>query len=265
LKLRFSGLLKEAFDLDGSKHVSALCLKKIVNGFKSEMQERKFCLDILELTLRVIKAELGISAPAIPVFTVLHRDKPVLTPDKLVKANLASELYELCEKEQVSPSVGISPELIIGRLALWLMLKEGALDKKMLLAMLDEDRAGWLRYDDCIYFQHQEQRILIGKATELFLNHYWFIQQGCLLNPDTYMKHINAFLIYKELLREGKKLTPPAIRLAFRIETTFNFNPIFQQVSLNNVRHTLLAEATFLRVISNKYFFKRKSRQKTNR
>jgi integrase len=262
LKLRFSGLLKEAFDLDGSKHVSALCLKKIVNGFKSEMQERKFCLDILELTLRVIKAELGISAPAIPVFTVLHRDKPVLTPDKLVKANLASELYELCEKEQVSPSVGISPELIIGRLALWLMLKEGALDKKMLLAMLDEDRAGWLRYDDCIYFQHQEQRILIGKATELFLNHYWFIQQGCLLNPDTYMKHINAFLIYKELLREGKKLTPPAIRLAFRIETTFNFNPIFQQVSLNNVRHTLLAEATFLRVISNKYFFQKKEQTK---
>jgi integrase len=263
MKLRFSGLLKEAFDMDDSKQVSALCLKKIVNGFKSDMEERKLCMDMLELTLKVLKAELGISAPFIPVFTVLNRDKPVLTPDKLIKANLASELYELCEKEQVSPSVGISPELVLGRLALWLMLKEGALDKKMLLAMLNEDRAGWLRYDDCIYFQHQEQRVLVGKATELFLNHYWFMQQGCSLKPDTYMKYINAFLIYKKLLREGQKLTLPAIRLAFRIETTFNFNPIFQQVSLNNVRHTLLAETTFLRMISNKYFFQQKEQTKS--
>jgi hypothetical protein len=227
LKSSFSRLLESDFKLDADNQVSKLSLKKIVNSFKNEMEERILSLDMLELTLRVIKTELGISSPTIPVFTVLNRDKPVLSPDKLVKAGLANELYSLCEQEQISPSVGIAPEFVLGRLALWLMLKEGVLDKKMLLAMLDKEREGWLRYNECIYFQYREQRILIGKATELFLIQYWFMQQGSSFKTETYIKNINAFLVYKEILNEGKKLTYSTLKLAFRIETTFNYNPIF--------------------------------------
>lgn len=257
LILQFTVILNKSFELDNKGDVSSICLKKIVKGFKKDAEERKLSLDMLELTLRVLKAETGIDSPNIPVFTELNRDKPILTPERFVKAGLAQDLYELLESEQGSPSHDLSAESLLGRMALWLMLKEGVLDKKMLLAMLapifDNEKTGWRQYDHYLYFQFDQKRLIVSKATELFLYHYWFNQQKAEKKPKFFLKYINNYLVEKALIGKGKKLSFAGIRLAYKIESVLTFNPVFHQISSSALKHTLLSESTFLRVISSKY------------
>nr|WP_086938231.1 tyrosine-type recombinase/integrase [Thaumasiovibrio occultus] len=232
-------------NIDDSGLVSQASLRRVISYFSTNKDLRQIQYDILELVLRTAKAEAGIDSPELPKLITLKKDLPVLTPTDFVYSAGASYLFPSLESEV--PSGADEPLLVIGRLALWLVLKEGVVVQKTVEQMLSPAKQGWYQIDDCLYFQDDQTMVMVSAQTRLWLYQYWLLNDGA--------KPTLALSIRHYLQRRGLPLSFGHFRKLTRlakIEWGLTQGPVFKEIKAGTLTSESLLPHTWYRLITSR-------------
>jgi len=253
---------------------------------------------ILQLYLVLLEQEYQITSPPLGAFTEIRRDKPIITPANIVKASLAEQLYSQLETELTKPTLSLSSDQSLGRLCLWLFLKEGINIKD--ISILLTDAYSLNKTNKLSYFSGNQQYLLSPVAeTLLVLHRHSFIDEKyykrstflvkkaaslqykyCTAEPrfslqisslkdsiqftsTKIIKSINKYCHLTNTIPLNNDINLSDIRLCHRIETVLTQSSIDFRIQANLLQSTPLPHSAMKRVLLDKVDLQRKKHELT--
>lgn len=281
-----------------SDSVTIISLNILQSKLDSNIGIQSLQRKILQLYLVLLEKEFQISSPPLGSFTEIRRDKPVITPANMVKASLAEQLYNQLEREIRSPTLSLTSNLSLGRLCLWLILKEGYFNTKDVSTLLTQVHC-LHRTERFSYFSGKQQYLLSPVAeTLLMLHRISFINEAYYKRPtfsvnrakpiqykyrliglkyvsqctslrssppitsSKIIKCINEYCHYTGAIPKHYSTNLSDIRLCMRIETTLTQNAIDFRIQSNLLQSTPLTHSAMKRVFLDKIDLPRRHSKK---
>ena len=235
---------------------SADYLLKVVRLFKLDVGNFIIQRNILEAILCYAKNNYLIESPKVPNLFELKRDKPTLTPSDLIKARLSQRIYALLDQEAKKPNIHLSQRQQLGRLALFLYLKEGVRRFNDISKVLSKYSYNYIA--DCIILSDVEtekpvtQRYVLTDISALFfmqlLYNYKDLQTRQ-FSGARLLTAVNDFLSHVADDAE-LKYTRSRLRLCRKIYYTLHYSPSEAYFYTGTLPSALLPANCFTRVLT---------------
>lgn len=278
-------LLVVAYDEEAkSDAITIKSLNVLQSKLDSNIDVQFLQRKILQLYLVLLEREFQVTSPPLGSFTEIRRDKPIVTPGNIFKASLADKLYSQLEAEIKKPTLSLSSEQSLGRLALWLFLKEGCVNTKDISALITNSQDLY-RTEQLSYFSGKQQYFLSPVAEALlvlhrisFINMKHYGQSRLLIQKAILYQHeysltaptlvpkltslrslagltsskimccINDYCHHTAAIPKQYSLNLSDIRQCHRIETVLTQSPIDFRIQSSLLQSTPLTRSTMKRV-----------------
>ena len=204
-------------------------LRRVINKFRTEVEVQSLELMILELILLDALNEHQIDSAKVPAIIKLHRDKPLIRPDSMVRINAAAKLIGILEREQCRPSVQEKPAGIVGRLLLHLFFKEQM--EKLEYALRLIQSAPRLEYLDgivCIDLDEPDLycRCVLSEPGAIWWLHWLSVKDMVTLNPRKKAAYYISAYLQSIPDWQYSSVSLPTLKLLRKTDLALRISPI---------------------------------------
>lgn len=230
-------------------------LRRVINKFRTEVEVQSLELMILELILLHALNEHQIDSAKVPAIIKLHRDKPLIRPDSMVRINAAAKLIGILEREQCRPSVQEKPAGIVGRLLLHLFFKEQV--EKLEYALRLIQSAPRLKYLDgivCIDLDEPDLycRCVLSEPGAIWWLHWLSVKDMVTLNPRKKAAYYISAYLQSIPDWQYSSVSLPTLKLLRKTDLALRISPIHYAYVTNFFKSASLRPTAFLRILTGK-------------
>lgn len=230
-------------------------LRRVINKFRTEVEVQSLELMILELILLDALNEHQIDSAKVPAIIKLHRDKPLIRPDSMVRINAAAKLIGILEREQCRPSVQEKPAGIVGRLLLHLFFKEQV--EKLEYALRLIQSAPRLEYLDgivCIELDEPDLhfRCVLSEPGAIWWLHWLSVKDIVTLNPRKKAAYYISAYLQSIPDWQYSSVSLPTLKLLRKTDLALRISPIHYAYVTNFFKSASLCPTAFLRILTGK-------------
>lgn len=239
--------LSKKFIYYQNENVSSDSISAVIKKFKSDFQIRNFQLMLLDLLLRMTQQTYGIQSVQIDQSYQIKQDLPLLKPDDLLHSRLQSDIYDFVECERNQLKFLDAPDEQTGFLLLWLILKEG-IDNTRILSNIVCKRKN-VKAIAHHWFYEGKERIWLSATAELFLGAFWHSGAG---KPKKCIAEINNTLIKDRIIPATFKVSIASLRSMLRTEYILKTSPSNYAQKKSMMPSASLSKESLYRLIGNK-------------
>lgn len=230
-------------------------LRRVIGKFSTDVEIQSLDLLILELILLYALNEHQIESAKVPAIIKLHRDKPFIRPDALVRINAAAKLLEILEREQFRPTTSDNPAVIVGRLVLHLFFIENVVSLQQALQMIQ--LAPKLKYIDglvCIELNEAdiECRYVLSEPGAIWWLHWLSVKNKYSLNSRKKVSYYIAAYLRIVDDWEYSSVSLPTLKLLRKTDLSLRISPINYGYVTNFFKSASLNQTAFLRILTDK-------------
>jgi site-specific recombinase XerD len=230
-------------------------LRRVIKKFRTEVEVQSLELMILELILLHALNEHQINSAKIPAIIKLHRDKPLIRPDAMLRINAAAKLIGILEREQCRPSVQENLAGIVGRLLLHLFFKQQVEKLEYALRLIQSaPRLAYLDGIVCIELNEPDLhcRCVLSEPGAIWWLHWLSVKDVAPLNPRK--KAAYYISVYLQSIPDWQysSVSLPTLKLLRKTDLALRISPIHYTYVANFFKSASLRQTAFLRILTDK-------------
>ena len=230
-------------------------LRRVIKKFRTEVDIQSLELMILELILLHALNEYQIKSAKVPAIIKLHRDKPLIRPNAMVRINSAAKLIEILEREQRHPTVQENPDALVGRLLLHLFFKEQVEKPEYALRLiLSSPRLEYL--DGIVSIEVNEPdlhyRCVLSEPGAIWWLHWLSVKHLILLDPEIKSGYYISAYLRSLTDWQYSSVSIPTLKLLRKTDLSLRISPIHYAYVTNFFKSAFLRQSAFLRILTDK-------------
>lgn len=230
-----------------NENISPDSIPNVIKKFKTDFQLRNYQLMLLDLLLRMTQQTYGIQSVQIDQIYQIKQDLPLLKPDDFLNSRLQSDIYDFLECERNQLKFLGAPDEQTGFLLLWLILKEG-IDNTRILSDIVYKRKK-VKSIAHHWFYEDKERIWLSASAELFLGAFWHSGTS---KPKKCITEINNTLINQRIIPAIFKVSIASLRSMLRTEYILKTSPSNYAQKKSMMPSAPLSKESLYRLIGNK-------------
>lgn len=230
-------------------------LRRVIHKFRTDVDIQSLELMILEIILLHALNKYQIGSAKIPAIIKLHRDKPLIRPDAMVRINAAAKLLAILDREQYRPTVLQRPEEIVGRLILHLFFKEHVESLPLALQLIHAaPRLEYINGVVCIELNEPDIqcRYVLSEPGAIWWLHWLSVKDIYPLNSrKTVSYYISAYLRSIDDW-QYPSVSVATLKLLRKTDLSLRISPIHYSYITNFFKSQSLSRTAFLRILTDK-------------